>query len=163
MKSRLFMSLIALIALAGCSSPPIPAPTKAEPDGITARLTRSTTPTLYNLEKINGVVDPASHAPVSVPAGEDLTITGWAVDQTAQSAPAGVEIVVDGKPYRAKSGLDRIDVADHFHLPGYAKAGFSFSAGAGSFGKGAHQLSLRIIAKDGANYFESPALTVNVQ
>jgi hypothetical protein len=166
MKISVWMCLAFLMVHTACS-PPVAGPgqgsSRIEPDGVTPGLTRSATPTLYNLEKINAVVEPSVHQPISIPSSEELSVIGWAVDKDAQAEASGVEIVVDGKAYRCRSGLDRTDVADYFKVPGYKKAGFSFSAPADLFGRGKHQLALRIIFKDGKSYFESPPLALNVE
>lgn len=167
MKITLFVSSAFLVFMTAACSPPASAPSsgpvKIEPDGVTPNLTRSTGTALYNLEQINSVVEPLSHQPVSVPSSEQLIIIGWAVDQSARGDASSIEIAVDGKAYRTKSGLNRQDVADHFKEPEYLKSGFNFSAPAEAFGKGRHQLTVRIISKDGKSYFESPPVTVNVE
>jgi hypothetical protein len=164
--SSVYLCFVPLTFLAACSvpstGPPVALP-KVEPDGVSPALTRSDTPTLYNLDNINSVVSPITTKPIVVAEADDLTVSGWAVDQSAQSTPAGIEVVVDGNAYRAVTGLNRIDVADHFKIPGYSKAGFSFSIPAGTLEKGRHGLVLRILLVDGKHYFESPQWTVNVE
>ena len=95
MKISLPIALAALIFLLGCSGPPIGPTARAgpvEPDGITPKLKRSTSSTLYNLEKINSVVEPATRASVSVAATDDVTITGWAVDQAIPRGASGARV-----------------------------------------------------------------------
>ena len=167
MKMILYTPVTLLMLLAACSPPasgPAPGSLKVEADGVTPTLSRSMGPALYNLEQINSVVEPLNHQQrISVSANDQLTVIGWAVDQNARKQASGVEIVVDGKAYRAKADLNRPDVSDHFKVQDYLKAGFNFSADAGAFGKGTHQLAVRIVSNDGKSYFESPSVAVNVE
>ncbi|MCX6631403.1 MAG: hypothetical protein NTW28_27640 [Candidatus Solibacter sp.] len=167
MKITLCLCFVSLVFLAGCGTPSTGPVSQGQntiqADGITPKLSPSTTPTLSNLEKINSIVEPSIHQPVVISAAEELTASGWAVDQSAQSEASGVEIVIDGKAYRAKTGIERMDVANYLKVPAYSRAGFSFSAPADAFGRGKHQLSLRVIAKDGKSYFETPAVAINVE
>ena len=164
MKTTSCFLTVLLLGLGACSPPPHgPAGARIVADGITPRLSRSAVSSLYNLEQINAVVEPLIHQPVSVPRDEDLTVAGWAVDKSSQSEASGIEIVIDGKAYRARSGVERPDVSQVFGVPAYSKSGFSFSAPADDLGKGRHELTLRIVLADQKSYVESPVVIVNVE
>ncbi len=118
---------------------------------------------LYNLEMIGNVVDPFPKQPVVLPASDALSVVGWAVDGASKNVAAGVEVVIDGRPYRAQAQLDRPDVAAFYKVPEFRKAGFRFSAPAAAFGAGKHVLSIRTIANDGKAYFEGLDLTLEIR
>jgi len=159
------LGLLAMIFLAGCSAPETAPPGEItiQADGTSSTLTRSFKPTPYNLERINSVTEPSIHQPISVAALEDLEVSGWAVDQAAKTEPSAVEVVIDGKAFRAKAGLERKDVAAYLKVPGYSNSGFAYSAPASGFGKGKHSLVLRIIDKEGKTYFETSPVELDVK
>jgi hypothetical protein len=166
---RAFAAISFLCLLSSCRAPDS-APPPAEksqftiqPDGVTPQLQRLTGKPLYNLEMIGNVIDPFPKQPVVVSASEVLSVVGWAVDGASKNAAAGVEVVVDGRPYRAEAKLDRPDVAAFYKAPEYRRAGFRFSAPASAFGAGKHVLSIRTIANDGKAYFEGLDLTLEIR
>jgi hypothetical protein len=152
-----------------CSSPPTTAPSsekaapKVEADGATAHLERSANKPLYNLENIGSVVNPFDKQPVAVPVSGNLTVIGWAVDGATKSAAGGVDVLIDGQPYKALAGRDRADVADFYKVPAYAKAGFNYSAPASAFGRGKHAIAVRVISNDGKTYSEGLDLTIDIR
>ena len=89
---------------------------------------------------------------VDVPAVEAVvdtrfTISGWALDA---DGIARVEVRVDGKPYAARYGIVRLDVAAA--KPGYpdsAAAGFEFSADFANLDPVRHALSVVAIGRSG--------------
>jgi hypothetical protein len=89
-------------------------------------------------------------------ASRIFLVAGWAADPS-QGLTGGVEVVVDGQAYPAMYGLQRPDVAAYFKNPSYENAGFLLSMPAGRLSHGAHQFSVRILAKDKTSYFESPS------
>jgi len=161
-------ALLFSLSMYSCSAPPT-APIAGEKpqtvaaDGITPSLMRSAAKPSYNLEKIGDVVNPFEKQPVTVSGSETLTVAGWAVDAEHKGIPAGVEVVVDGKAYRAEAGQDRADVAGHFKIPAYLKSGFTFSAPASVFGPGKHVVAIRIIASDKKSYLEGLGVAVDIR
>ena len=157
---------LGLILLAACGSPSGSAPsepTKVLPKGPSAGLKKLAGRPRYNLETIGGTVNPLTQTSVSVPAGEPLTMSGWAVDAQSQTAAAGVDVVIDDVPYSAQYGSSRQDVAEHLKLPAYANSGFELAMPKTAIGKGKHQLSVRVISKDRSSYWEGMSLVVDVQ
>lgn len=167
-KHPIFGIALVCFSLLSCSSPPTsPSSEKAAPkieaDGATAHLERSANKPLYNLERIGSVVNPFDKQPVAVPAASTLAVEGWAVDGASKSAAGGVDVLIDGQPYKAVAGRDRADVADFFKVPAYGKAGFAYSAPASAFGRGKHSIAVRVISNDGKTYSEGLDLTIDVR
>jgi hypothetical protein len=156
------VAVACLFALVSCSAPPI-TPAKFEADGPTATLKRTDGQPLYNLEKVGAVVNPLEKTSVQIPSSGNINVAGWAVDRNSKSAANGVDVVIDGKAYRAQAGQNRGDVAEYFHEPAYARAGFSFLFPASAVAPGTHQLSLRVISQDGTSYTESPTVRIEVR
>ena len=151
-----------------CSSPPTSSTVttqavKLVADGPTTHLQRSAEKPLYNLERIGEVVNPFDKQPIGVPSSGNLTVIGWAVDGASKNAAGGVDVLVDGQPYKALAGQDRGDVADYYKIPAYGKAGFNYTAPASAFGRGKHSIVVRVISNDGKTYSEGLGLTIEVR
>ncbi|HEX7177606.1 MAG TPA: hypothetical protein VF240_20270 [Pyrinomonadaceae bacterium] len=90
--------------------------------------------------------------PKSTPS---FAITGWAVDQQAQTEAGGVIINIDGsKDVLAKYGQPRPDVAAHLKNTKYTNSGFIATMDASSLAKGRHTLTVRVVTADRKGYFE---------
>lgn len=82
-------------------------------------------------------------APVDVPRGAALAVSGWALDPETRRAPQRVLYRVDGGPWReARSHLPRPDVAAAFALPDAGDAGFAAEVPTGALPPGEHRLTL---------------------
>ena len=173
MARRVFWLLFALslfFVLGGCLRSPERGDTQTarvteirKPEtGDSASLARKDNKPLYNLEYIGAVVDPAGKQPVRVELGNELLVAGWAVDAPSRAMAGGVEIVIDGTPYTAAYGLPRGDVAEHFKVPAYSNAGFSFRTAATNFGAGRHQIAVRILTNDKRSYYEGLPVAVDI-
>jgi hypothetical protein len=112
---------------------------------------------------VGAVVEPFTKQPVTVSAGGELILRGFAVDRESKNAAGGVDIAIDGMPFMAQYGIARPDVADYFKTPAYAKAGFLFTMPARMFGNGRHQLAVRVIASDKSTFYQSPALAIEIR
>jgi hypothetical protein len=163
---RLFPLVCALIIFVSCARPP-----EAQ-EGQNDDLTRGNTASmrgnrkqpLYNLEYIGSIVEPASKGPVHLRLNAEFSVKGWAVDPEAQKAAGGVEILIDGIPYRATYALPRKDVADHFGIPEYASAGFALTTKTGgAIGRGMHRVAVRILTNDRASYYEGLPVAVGIE
>lgn len=121
----------------------------------TAELSRSSLTTSLYWDNVGGVRDPSKHPVVQILAGR-FTAAGWAVDTPNQTSAAAIEVVIDGKPYQAQYGIDRPDVASALNNSAYRKSGFELTLP--RIEKGDHTISLRVIAKTGDVYYESPPL-----
>ncbi len=129
-----------------------------------AAMTRSANPPVYNLENLAGIASPLGKTgPLQIRANSSLKLDGWAVDDEAKALAAGVEVVIDGKAYRALYGRSRPDVAAYFHVPAYLNAGFSASVPMAAVGPGQHKLALRVIAQDRKSYSEGATIELDVR
>src|SRR5262249_28596751 len=77
------------------------------------------------LDQLGDIRRPASNQPVRVFAAKDIVFSGWAVDDAAKRAAAGVDVVVDGTPLRAQYGAPRPDVEEAYKNPEYHASGFT--------------------------------------
>jgi hypothetical protein len=137
--------------------------TRKPETGISAGLPKKDDKPVYNLEYIGTVVDPAGKQPVSVEHGTELVVSGWAVDAPARQQAGGVDVVIDGAPYTAAYQLPRGDVADHFKVAAYTKAGFSLQTSAVAFGIGRHSLSIRVLTHDRKAYYEGLPVLLDIR
>jgi hypothetical protein len=166
MRAICSLVLLGCIVLVSCGPPPTSGPDTprtVEPNGPTANLKRSEGEPLYYLDRVGDVVSPLTRPSLTVSLLGNLTASGWAVDQQSQAEAGGVDVAIDGKPYRAQYGLDRPDVADYFKVPAYAKSGYTITIPAIAVGRGKHQLAVRVISKDGTTYREGSRLVIEVQ
>jgi hypothetical protein len=132
-------------------------------DGPTSSLQRSAGPPTFYLDVLSGIALPMTHPSVSVGASADLSGSGWAADDQNKAPAGGVDIAIDGQPFRTQYGAERPDVAAHFNLPAYTKTGFQFLIPGGTFSAGNHKLTVRVISSDGKTYRESDPLTLVIQ
>lgn len=106
---------------------------------------------------------PVGSQPVRIRGGEDLKITGWAVDDIKATTGAGLDIVIDRVPFPSVYGMDRPDVANHFQQPAYRPSGFEAAIPAASVGPGTHQVAVRLVGADQGCYYESPNLIIVIK
>lgn len=85
--------------------------------------------------------------------GPRFTMTGWAVDTKADQAASGVYVVIDGKPYLAKYGNNREDVAKAFKNPAFKNCGFILNIPTASISKGVHEVFVRVVSTDKKRLF----------
>jgi hypothetical protein len=130
--------------------------------GISENLKPNGAKPLYNLEWVGSTVNPYERQPVNVSRAGEFKVSGWAVDPQAKTVGQAVDVVVDNVAYHADYSIKRPDVAEYYHLPGYAQAGFNLSAKASFLTPGTHKLVLRIVSSDGTAYYESLPLTLRV-
>jgi hypothetical protein len=160
--------IIGILLCLSCSNPreategSSSAPAKPAP-GVSGSLQVRDGAGLYNVEMVGNTANPLMVPSVAVGLGAVLAVQGWGVDPDSKKAAEAVEVVVDGTPYPAQYGLPRGDVADHYKVPDYAKAGFDFAAPARAFGKGEHKIAVRFIASDKKTYYESNSITVEIK
>jgi len=119
--------------------------------------------TLMNIDHIGAARAPFGPGLVRVSAGSEFRVSGWAVDRSTQSAAGGVDVLIDGTPFRGAYGADRRDVVDYFKRPTYLESGFTLSIPAESVARGRHLLSLRVIASDGRCYYRTDSIPVIVE
>ena len=120
-------------------------------DGVSRGLPCKANPGLCFLDWVNSVSTGVQE--VSISSREATVFKGWAVDAHSGTVAAGVDVVVDGGPYRAIYGIARKDVAQAIN-PAFKNSGFEFSLAPGVLSKGTHSFNIRIIASDGRAYYE---------
>jgi hypothetical protein len=108
-------------------------------------------------------MNPLEDQLVVVPATGTLTGVGWAVDGANKTGAGGVDVVVDGTPYRAESGRERPDVGKHFHIAAYNDSGFIFYLPVSKLSPGAHKLAIRVISHDGKSYSEGTPVRLEIR
>ena len=92
----------------------------------------------------------------------EFKVSGWAVDQHANTHAAGVDVVINQAAFQTIYGTDRNDVAAYFKRPDYLQSGFVAAIPKGQVARGAHALALRVVSADARCYHQSPAQTVVV-
>ena len=147
-----------------------------------SEMTKRPERTLYSIESVGGektslyCVDPINcgafddPAPIVIPYGATIDVSGWAVDATAHSAAAGVFISIDGGTnasvaygggptvLAAYGGTTYPGVAAFFKNAAYLNSGFKVAAPSRNLAIGRHLLTIQIVAHDGATYFEPPVV-----
>jgi hypothetical protein len=137
-------------------------PPPAWVSGISQNLTRSAAATSCVLDNIGPVANPAAQKSVEVSGATTFGITGWAIDEVNKTTAAGVDEVIDGKPYSAHYGSARTDVATHFNQPNYNNSGFELMVAPGQLTKGPHSVSIRVISSDKKSYYQGPVVQFTV-
>jgi len=169
--------LLAVLALGGCERgkprhpPPDPmavAPPQAQAppppaEGMSAGLAKRKELAGFSIDSIGLAQDPLNRQPAATPQGEPIVIQGFGFDPTARLPGRGVDVVVDGKAYRADYGAGRADVAAYFKTPRLTPTGFKVTLPADTLAAGAHQASVRVVAADGRGYFEGLRIAFVVQ
>lgn len=91
---------------------------------------------------------------VSLPFGHSTVFSGWALDVQNGTVAGGVDIVIDGVPYRATYGIARSDVAKARGNVLLESSGFRFSLGPGALRRGVHSVTIRVLTRDCRAYYE---------
>lgn len=153
-----------LLSLAGCGGRTSPPSLNLEA-GVTDKLQRTDAVTSFWVDHVGRTQNPLADGRSSVRLADEGTITvdGWAIDEPHTNVAAGVELVIDGTPYRATYGIARPDVATYKGSVAYTNSGFTVSFPAGGLGRGTHTLSLRIIASDRSCYYSTPEWSTVIQ
>ena len=168
MRILFFLLLAGVVLLSSCGINSVPPEAISRssitlPQGKSIGLQKAEGKPLFNLEQVGDVIAPLEKSSVSVRLGMPVTILGWAVDESGKTTASGVDVVIDGKAYASEYGAEREDVGAYYKVPAYKNSGYTLTFPAGSFGKGRHQVCVRVLAQDGKKYWESSPLTFNVQ
>jgi hypothetical protein len=132
-------------------------------DGVTPAMTKVKGVPVHNLDLIEKVNIPYSLSTTIISLASDVEVRGWAIDEAAQKAAGGVELLIDGKAYKTQYGLDRPDVRTFFKNPAYNKSGFTFMLLANSLSRGPHNMIVRVISADAKTYYEGNPLSLVVK
>jgi hypothetical protein len=141
----------------GTGSAPAAAPPPL-PAGISKNLTKSTTAPFYNFDSLGPISFPAVQKSNQLSGDAEVSVTGWALDESKKGTAGGVDVVIDQVPYSAQYGDPRKDVAEHFNRPDYVNSGFHLVLARGQLTKGPHSVSVRVISSDKKSYNEGPVV-----
>ncbi len=167
---------LSVLALGACEQPkprnippdPLAAPPAAavvpQPvEGRTAALRkREEYPAAY-VDHLGAAADPLRNPPAVTPAGVPTQFDGFAYDGVAKAPAKGVEVVIDSKAYVAEYGKPRADVMAFTKNPALGNTGYVLVLPGADLPAGPHTLRLRVIASDGASYYEVPAIPFNAK
>jgi hypothetical protein len=117
---------------------------------------------LMSIDRIGFNTAPFTGAPLNVARSEELRVSGWAVDQSSQTAAGGVDVLIDEVAFPTMYGTDRGDVAGYFKRPEYLASGFTAAIPAEIIGRGPHALALRIASADRRCYYQTPGRSIVV-
>jgi hypothetical protein len=169
--------LVAAAALSACDKPkegrlvpPDPMASAFEPndpvapptEGMSAGLTGRPGWSNFYLDHVGLAPDPINRQPAVTPASMPIVLNGFGFDPIAKAPAKGVDVVVDGKVYGATYGRARRDVARFTKVPALVPVGFTTTLPIGTVPIGEHKVVVRVIAADGASYFESPPIPFEV-
>ena len=90
-----------------------------------------------------------------------ISISGWAVDDQAKDAGAGVWVDIDGISYPAVR-IQRHGIADQFDKPAYEYSGFIAGIRVSSLPPGSHELSFKILSKDKTCYYQTESMVLEI-
>jgi hypothetical protein len=89
----------------------------------------------------------------------DIALTGWAADVQNHTLPKTVCALIDGKVLiPAAYGLTRFDFVKSAETDYLLSCGFSAACRAALLSKGSHDLSVKIVSRDGRVCFHTPVL-----
>lgn len=147
------------------TSTPTPAASAAPPPltpGATVNLTLSQTAPQYTFDSLGPINYPELQKSNQVSGDTNIIVSGWALDKAANTTAGGVDVVLDQTPYRARYGISRGDVADHFKRPDYINCGFQLILAKGQMAKGQHTIAIRVISSDRKSYGQGPLVKFTV-
>jgi hypothetical protein len=133
-----------------------------EPTPLTLSLPACGAESLMKFDQIGATFAPFNDAGAQIPASGEFKVYGWAVDHQQGAAAAGVDVVIDKALYPSTYGINRNDVAEFYRRPSYRDTGFSATIPANALGAGEHWLTARVVAANGACYYESPSIRLAV-
>lgn len=141
------------------SAPEPSAPKKA----LSEALPKRPEPANFTFDHIGQAFDPLNHQPALTRADRGVLFSGFAFDPIARHPARAIDVVVDGKAYGATYGKARPDVADYFKAPVLTDVGFDVTLPPDALAAGPHTASVRVVATDGAAYFQGPQIAFEVR
>jgi hypothetical protein len=183
MQKRVCLSVVAAAVLAAAvvscgkkdveSSAPSAVPTKSVPaapgaagaalaPGGSKDLKRNNEPPFYNFDYLGSIHYPLTQKAPQLSGDEEILVAGWAADPSKKLPAGGVDVVIDGTPFKSGYGTDRTDVASHYNAPAIAKSGFQLSIPKKQLTRGPHGMSIRVITAAKDSYNEGPTVQFTV-
>jgi hypothetical protein len=143
---------------------PAPAGPEAAPtQGLSAGLAKRPQTAGFFLDHIGQATDPFSKRPAVTAGAQPVLLDGFGFDPQSKAPAKGVDVVIDGVAYGTKYGIARPDVAAYFKVPALSAVGFRTTLPAGTLKPGAHTAVIRVVAADGAGFYDSPAVAFEVR
>ena len=115
-------------------------------------------PTPSYLDRFGPFTDPIRFPHIEVPYGEELIVSGWALDARRRRPAAAVDLVIDGISYRTAVRIPRGDVAAAHGEKAYTRSGFSARFPPGTLTPGLHELELRVVIGGEREYYSAVRL-----
>jgi FkbM family methyltransferase len=131
--------------------------------GISPNLELSVLTPACALDYIGSVPDPWAAESVYVSGDQEIRFLGWAIDEVNKTTAGGVDLMIDQTLYSAYYGGERMDVAEHFANMAYQATGYLLVLTPGTLPKGPHVVSMRVISRDKASYYQGPTVEFTVK
>lgn len=130
-----------------------------------ADLSKKESSTKAVIGSIDGVRTREGKKPVPVSRAEVVvSVSGWAVDASAEEPAGFVYLEMDDTLYPAYYGLESNGLAGQLGVPAYDEARFEAKIPVLNAEPGVHELSLIVVTNDGSSYYEVPeAASVKVR
>jgi len=109
-------------------------------------------PTPFYLDRFGSSMDPLRGPRIAIGRDEEVIASGWALDVDRRQPADAVDLVIDGRSYRAVTRVPRAVVATAHGDRGYFKCGFNARFPPGAIGPGTHVLEIRIVMNGGREY-----------
>jgi hypothetical protein len=122
----------------------------ASPGGLPAR---GVVDKMAVFDALGHIVDPPSA--MTLVRGHQLFLSGWAIDERNDTLARAVQVCVDGLvSTTAVYGLERRDVAQHFHRPDLTECGFVALVATAALAAGSHHAVVRVIDRSGTRFYD---------
>jgi len=93
-----------------------------------------------------------------MPAGAEMDISGWAIDEFAHSAASAVLLFVDNKQvFQPIYGLESPSAEDKFHDNKYLHSGFRMLLPTAGMTQGRHYLTTKVVSRNGCVLYNTDA------
>jgi Methyltransferase domain len=108
---------------------------------------------LFHLDRFGEFSNPLQHQGVMrVDCQQSFVVAGWAVNTTQRRPATALEVVLDGKRYRAAVRGFRADVANAYDEQAYLRSGFAARFPPGCLTRGSHDVEIRVMTGDDAHH-----------
>jgi len=118
---------------------------------------------IFSVDRIGKATAPFGAAPIEVSRSNDLAVSGWAVTPEGNKAGGDVELALDTTAFATAYGFERPDVAAYFKTPESDPSGFRARIPSSELKPGSHALSVRVLSRSGACFFQSPGVSIVVK
>lgn len=114
--------------------------------------------TLWNIDLINNLrFDEQQN--FSVEKNKPIALYGWAVDAIDEKPIGTVIVELNNERFKAKTGLERLDVSNAYAKKEYLKSGFLVTIPYSKFSNRKNTISLYLITSDKKYYYQTKEMT----